>query len=830
MARRRTRSRSAKPASPETKSHVRNGSSRPPANAQLKDEEEAEEPFHIETDVLEYRAKPKSAAARQSPNIPILNRQAPETIPPPAETKEPPEQSASERHSSGETALQQEAALPNPESSRPQGEARQAQFDATILHHEPHITENYDQTYLYALASASRAAYVFYEVGSGTREHLKQKFGNNFFDHNYLVLRVRRTDNNHSWEVEDYLDAKNRYWIHVDPNVEYECELGYRSKGTKFFERVAVSNRFRTLPEIDTRHEDQNEWRELQVPYEGKELPVAPNEWRYNHFEHWKQRKAHKPEEDGYWALVLHMHLPFVRHIEYPVALEEQWLFEAITSCYAPLLKIMWNLDKDKIDFRLTVSISPPLMSMLSDPALQERYREFLKESIGLAEKELHNNRGKTFQHTIETILERLHSAKAVFDAYGGNILHGFRDYQNLGKVEVMTCAGTHPILPYYLHYPEIVRGHIQLACRQYERIFGRWPRGMWLPENAFVPGLDHFLAKEGIKWTLANANGITRGSTRVWYGTHRPVVTHNGLGIFGIDEDTRAQVWSREAGYPGDARYKEWYRDLGYDAAWEYLPEYFKTGNVRRNTGLKYYRITGKNVQLHHKQPYNPDWARDAVNEQAGQFVCHRGAQAYFQRQKLHIKPLAVSAYDAELFGHWWEEGPAWLEMVFRKMCCDQDKVRPVTPSEFLAENPRHQLLMPGMATWGKKATYETWLDGRDYRPNVWVYRHLFRISEEMAALATDRKSAEGVERRALNQAAREMMLAQSSDWPFLISMDQSSRYAEVRLIKHIGRARELLRQVGNRQIDMKYLETLESADNFLRFDDMDYRVFCKG
>src|SRR6185369_4918496 len=182
MARRRTRSRSAKPASPETKSHVRNGSSRPPVNAQLKDEEEAEteEPFHIETDVLEYRAKPKAAAPRQSPNIPILNRQAP-----PAETKEPPEQSASERHSSGETALQQEAALPNPESSRPQGEARQAQFDATILHHEPHITENYDQTYLYALSSTSRSAYVFYEVSSGTREHLKQKFGNNFFDHNY---------------------------------------------------------------------------------------------------------------------------------------------------------------------------------------------------------------------------------------------------------------------------------------------------------------------------------------------------------------------------------------------------------------------------------------------------------------------------------------------------------------------------------------------------------------------------------------------------------------------------------------------------------------------
>ena len=518
------------------------------------------------------------------------------------------------------------------------------------------------------------------------------------------------------------------------PNIEHEAELGYRAKGTKFFESIAVSNRFRTLPEVETKHDAQNEFREVQVPGFGRELPlgVGKDDWRFNSYEYWKQRKSDKPEENGYWSLVLHMHLPFVRHIEFPVSLEEQWLFEAITSCYAPLLKMFWNLEHDKIDFRITVSISPPLVSMLSDPELQERYREFLRESIALAEKELEHNKGKTFQHTIETILNRLHSAKEVFESYGGNILHGFRDFQNLEKVEVMTCAGTHPILPYYTQMPEIARGHIQLACRQYESIFGRWPRGMWLPENAFVPGLDHFLAKEGIKWTIVNSTGITRGSTRPWYSTYRPVITHNNLAVFGIDEDTRAQVWSREAGYPGDARYKEWYRDIGYDAGWEYLPEYFKTGNVRRNTGLKYYRITGKNVPLHEKQPYSPEWANQAVADQASRPVrhCHRGAQAHFQRNKHQIKPIALSAYDGELFGHWWEEGPAWIEMVFRKMCCDQSSVRPCTPSEFLAEQPRHQLQMPAPSTWGKKATFETWLDGRAYRPNAWIYRHLFRIS----------------------------------------------------------------------------------------------------
>jgi 1,4-alpha-glucan branching enzyme len=689
------------------------------------------------------------------------------------------------------------------------------------------VTENYNQTYLYALPRGPKAVYVFYEIGGGTRDHLRKTFGNNFFDNNYLVMKVRRTDNNHTFEVQDYLDQKNNYWLNLDANTEYEIELGYRSRGTSFFERVAVSNKVRTQPEADNKHESQNEWREIKVEDYSKELQLAPSDWRFNYYEYWKRGKAHQPEEQGYWSLVLHMHLPFVRHLEYDVALEEQWLFEAITTCYAPMLNMFWNLERDKVDFRMTVSISPPLISMLEDVDLQNRYRRFLKESIELAQRELDAHRGKTYQHTLEVIVARLHTASKVFESYGGNILKGFRDFQDLGKLEIIAVAGTHPILPFYLHYPEIVRGHIQLACRQYERVFGRWPRGMWLPENAFTPGLDHFLAKEGIKWTLVNATGMARGNTRAWYDTARPVITHNNLAVFGIDEETRAQVWSREAGYPGDPRYKEWYRDVGYDMQWEFLPDYWKTGNVRRNTGLKYYRITSKTSSLHEKQPYNPEWASQAVAEQAGQFVCHRGAQAYHQREKYKIKPHTLSAYDAELFGHWWEEGPSWIEMVFRKMAYDQKNVRAVTPSEFLVEQPKHQLLTPGASTWGKKATFETWLDGKEFRPNVWVYRHLFRTCEDLVRLATGRKEAQGLERRALNQAARELMLAQSSDWTFLVSMEQSARYSEVRLIKHIDRARALLRMIEEDKIDQKYLTTLEASDTLL-YRDMDYRVFC--
>ena len=703
-------------------------------------------------------------------------------------------------------------------------------FDADILKHEPYIYENYNLTYLYALPRNSRGVYLIYEVGEAARAHLRERFGDHFFYDNFMVLRGRRTGDGKYFDCEDFIGDKNNYWVTVEPDCEYEFELGFRARGTTFFEHIATSNKVRTQPETETLAETQNEWRRIDVQDYSKEVFVDTTQWNFNAYEYWKRGKiADRAPALGCWALVLHMHLPFVKHPEYEVGLEEQWLFEAITNCYSPLLDMFWRLEREKIDFRITVSLSPPLISMLEDEHLQGKYRIYLRELISLAEKELEAHRGKAFQHTIEKTLERLHAAKGVFENYGGYILRGFKDFQDLGKVEVITCAGTHPTLPFYLHYPENVRAHIQMSCRQYERVFGRWPRGMWLPENAFSPGLDRYLAEQGIRWTLVNATGITRGNTRVYFGTSRPVVTHNGLAVFGIDEETRSQVWSRESGYPGDGRYKEWYRDLGYDADWNYLPEYWKTASVRRMTGLKYYRITSKETPANEKQAYHPEMAAQAVSDQAAQFVEHRGSQAEYLRNNFNQVPCVVSAYDAELFGHWWEEGPSWIEMVFRKMNFDQKRVRPVTPAEFLCEHPSHQLLMPGASTWGKNATFETWLDARDFQPNAWMYRHTFRAVEDMASLATERKGAEGIEKRALNQAAREVMLAQASDWPFLISMGQSTRYAEIRLIKHISRARELIRQIRANQIDETYLNTVETADSLLK-EDMDFRVFCKG
>lgn len=707
-----------------------------------------------------------------------------------------------------------------------------------LLKEVPFLDPLYNETYLYLIPRDPESLFVIWEVGTESREALRTKFGEDFFSRNRLILRVYQVTgiefngfNAHtSFEVDDWLDDKNEYWVKVKPDNDYIAEIGYRAAGTGYFEVIARSNSVFAPKGSITTQQKYAEWPSIEVDPNNVVIELPAADWRFNQYNYWKNKTHYAQEEKGYWALVLHQHLPFIHHPEYDVPLEEQWFCEAVVSVYTQLLNMFWRLERDKVDFRVTLSLTPSLLSMMQTPLLKQRAARHIDECIALATRERDNSKGKPWYNAIEQTLHRFWIAKTVFDAYEGDLTRGYRDFQDMGKIEVITCAATHMILPLFKHMPEAVRGEILTGAQQYERVFGRPPRGMWLPENAFTPGIDKFMAEAGIKWTLVNANGILEGDTRSFFGTDAPVISPNGVAFFGIDEETRASVWSREGGYPGHPNYKEWYRDLGYEADWDYLPEYFHTANVRRNTGIKYYRITKKGGALGDKDYYNPMWAEGTVHEQAGQFAFYRGIKANHVRGATNRKSMVVSAYDAELFGHWWEEGPLWIESVLRKLLYDQQEVRPVTPSEYLGENPKQQKMMPGASSWGKKDYFQTWVDGRSYQPNCWVYRHMFRLGQQMTDLATKHRNTEHpLLIRALNQAVRELFLAISSDWGFLIETGQAVRYSELRITVHAARARELMRQIENDCIDLTYLCTLEAADCIFAFDDMDFRVMAR-
>ncbi len=523
--------------------------------------------------------------------------------------------------------------------------------------------------------------------------------------------------------------------------------------------------------------------------------------------------------EKGYLCLVLHGHLPFIRHPEYDDFLEEDWLYEAITETYIPLIKVFQNLNHDKIDWRLTMSLTPTLISMLSDELLQNRYLKHLDMLIELSGKEIERTcwQGE-FQHLAQMYKNNFLEARHIFlDIYHKNLVSAFKSFQDMGKLEIITCAATHGFLPLMEVSRESIRAQVKTAAGHYESVFGRKPRGIWLPECGYNPGDDEILKESGIKYFFTDAHGILHGTPRPKYGVFAPVYCKSGVAAFGRDLESSKQVWSAIEGYPGDYYYREFYRDVGFDLDYDYIKPYIHTDGIRINTGIKYYRITGPTEQ---KQPYEPHMAREKAAAHAGNFMFNREKQVEFLYDFIKKKPIIVAPYDAELFGHWWYEGPMWLDYLFRKIFYDQKTIRLITPSEYLRENPRNQVITPSMSSWGWKGYSEVWLEGS----NDWIYRHLHKASWRMSELVKQFPDAQGITKRALNQALRELLLAQSSDWAFIMKTATVVPYAVKRTKDHIYRFTRLYQEIKDNRIDPGWLSDIEYKDNI--FPDVDYRV----
>ncbi len=526
-----------------------------------------------------------------------------------------------------------------------------------------------------------------------------------------------------------------------------------------------------------------------------------------------------KDRGKGYLALVLHAHLPYVRHPEHDDFLEEDWFFEALTETYIPMIDIFDRLIDERVDFRITISLTPTLISMMTDPLLQYRYLRHLNKLIELAGREIERTRWMPEFHELALMYHyRLSRARQIFlERYDSRLIPAFRRYQELGFVEIITSGATHGFLPLMTNRTAAA-AQIRVAASHYEKHLGRPPRGIWLPECGYAPGIDEVLRDCGIRFFFTDTHGILFGSPRPRYGVFAPVYCRSAVAAFGRDRESSKQVWSAEEGYPGDYEYREFYRDVGFDLDYEYIRPYLHGDGSRSNLGIKYYRITGPTPA---KAPYNPARAREKAAEHAGNFMFNRERQIDYLSGILGIKPIIVSPYDAELFGHWWYEGPEWLDFLLRKIHFDQDTISTITPSEYLERHPKLQVITPSMSSWGWKGYNEVWLEGS----NDWIYPHIHMMSDRMVELADRFERVDGLTARALNQAARELLLAQSSDWAFIMKTGTMVEYAQKRTSDHIARFNKLYHDISSSRIDERWLREIEGIDNI--FPDIDYGVY---
>lgn len=524
----------------------------------------------------------------------------------------------------------------------------------------------------------------------------------------------------------------------------------------------------------------------------------------------------------GYLAIVLHAHLPFIRHPEFDDFLEEDWLFEAITETYIPLIKVFEGLARDKVEYKLTISLSPTLMSMLMDPHLQWKYIKHIDKLIELSSKEIDRTKWQgQFNNLAHMYHDSFLDARRIFvDEYQSNLVNAFKKFQDQGNLEVITCCATHGYLPLMeVEREASVRAQVKVAADMYKKIFGHPPAGMWLPECGYKPGDEEMLKKEGIKYFFVDTHGVLFGSPRPKFGVFSPYLTKCGAAVYARDTESSKAVWSAVEGYPGDYNYREFYRDIGFDLDYDYIKPYINADGVRINTGIKYYKITGTTT---HKEPYVPEAARNRAADQAGNFMFNREKQIEHLAGEMDGRaPIIVAPYDAELYGHWWYEGPQWLDFLIRKIRYDQKTIALTTLGEYLKLYKKYQVMTPAASSWGWKGYSEVWLEGS----NDWIYRHTHKMAERMVEVANEHKNAKGLMRRALNQMARELLLAQSSDWAFIMKTGSHVPYAVERLRQHAENFTELYEEVKANTLDEEYIKKLE--DKFNLFPDIDYSVY---
>ncbi|MDD4693474.1 MAG: DUF1957 domain-containing protein [Firmicutes bacterium] len=520
----------------------------------------------------------------------------------------------------------------------------------------------------------------------------------------------------------------------------------------------------------------------------------------------------------GYLAIVLHAHLPYVRDLGPDGALEEDWLYEAIIETYIPLIRILEKLEADRLSVRLGLSITPPLLNMLSDKILLKRFLKRLDLLIDMSFQEVARTKDSyPFCETAELYQEILKDTKKRINGSENYVSSRFAHFQKIGLIEILASCATHGYLPLLNVVPQSQKAQIKEGINEYHRFFQKDPVGFWLPECGYTPGVDKYLADANIRYFLTDTHGVLNADTRPRYATYAPIYTPNAVAAFARDFESSKQVWSATEGYPGDFDYRDFYRDIGFDLDYKYLKPLLEPIGIRKMTGFKYHRITGKSD---HKEPYNPMHAAYKAKLHAANFVFNREAQVNYLSSVMDRPPILVAPYDAELFGHWWFEGPLFLEEVLR-LTCQSPTLQLLTPCDYLKKHPTNQVATPSSSSWGYNGYNEVWLENS----NDWIYPHLHEASILLNELAK-RGNPTTLKKRILNQASRELLLAQSSDWAFIMKTGTVAEYAIRRTKEHLKNFNDLLVLYDTADPNLENLERLEKLNAI--FPGIDYRIFA--
>ncbi|NOZ13987.1 MAG: DUF1957 domain-containing protein [Acidobacteria bacterium] len=551
-------------------------------------------------------------------------------------------------------------------------------------------------------------------------------------------------------------------------------------------------------------------------------------------------------EITGRFLFVLHSHIPYVmNHGVWPHG--EHWLFEAAAETYLPLLKTLRRFESEKQRPAISIGMTPVLVEQMKSDGFRERFSEFLNEKLNLAIKDvtLLEESGDSRMAALAGRWRDFYrdSIDTFQNFCGGDIVDAFRKLQDEGLVEILTSAATHGYLP-LLSRDACVRAQIKAGIQVYENAFGRKPEGIWMPECAYRPagewvnpivpeerfvrkGVDEILVEEGLEYTvidsplLGNANLLGMYSekepdfSKIHFSRtpYLPYRLSSGLQLFVRDHVTGYQVWSRHHGYPGDPYYLEFHK-------------------MKDTSGIKFWRITGTDVDLGGKQPYDPEIAEARIKENSAHFVGLINRLMAEFKETNGCPGVLVAPFDAELFGHWWFEGPRWLYEVLH-LLKSTDSVVPVTCREMAEVSETAEVIDLPEGSWGENADHSVWLNDE----TKWTFRELYSVERNFVSFVQQNRGKwqkNSTLKSVLTEAAKSLLLAEASDWQFLIHKESALDYVEKRFRGHVG---EVARFLGMANIlngrerltadDEKFLERCHMKNDC--FQSLDLTWWCE-
>lgn len=522
---------------------------------------------------------------------------------------------------------------------------------------------------------------------------------------------------------------------------------------------------------------------------------------------------------------VLDAQMPFVRHLDTPGRAEEAQLFAVLSDTWLPLLRSCTAMEADGVPFRFTLSISPTLCEMLDDPLLQERYIAYLDKNIEFGLSELDRHAGSPEEReVIKYHLDRFQADRRDFsETYNRNIL-GKIDYFALrGHIEILATTATALFMPLYSDIPEALNAQIETGLTTYRRHFTTAPSGFWLPAMAWFPGCEAILRSYGYQYTFVDGHALLFADPIPGTGVYAPVACENGFAVFGRDTITCRKITGGNdaAGYYQSSNYLDMDRDIGYELDEATLSGLFDVRLGRRHTGFRYW--CRKTSDGENSAVYRLDRAYAQIDSDSSEFIEHSAELLTRASEIREGEPVSlVCALSAHFLGQQWQEGVSWFEASMRKAVADP-RISLALPGTSVGD--RHSLArtQPRFSSWHAGGYAEEVLNSS----NDWIYRFVRKATLRMIDLAERFPDDTGLKERALNMAARELLLSQSMHWPLLMNESDRSEYAKKRFEDSVRAFTVVYESLGSNFISTEWLTTTEKRDNL--FPDINYRVFSR-